>query len=60
MKHEDIASVAMGRHWTFFVLDRCFSNSCASGPLLPSQNNHGSSHPSSRKFRVKLMRDIQN
>ena len=33
MNHEDIASVARGRHWIFFVLDRCFSNSCASGPF---------------------------
>jgi len=52
MKHEVIASVTRGHHWTFLVFDRSFPNSCAWGPLLPSRNNHGSSHPSSRKFRV--------
>ena len=33
-------------------LQKCFPNSFARGPRLVSKNNHGSSHPWSRKYRV--------
>ena len=36
----------------FCSQDQVFPNLFGRGPLLASQNNHGSSHPCSRKYKV--------